>query len=66
MTLYYVSTGRGCCIRRGGSAASVERSVLLEVGTANGPVKVRKATEKDIAWVRSMGGNTSAVHRGAK
>lgn len=60
MALYYVSTGRGCCIRRARSEEQAEREVLREVGTYEGVQFVREATPQDIAHVRGMGGHVPA------
>ena len=56
MTLFYVETGRGCCIRSARTEQQAEREVLREVGTSEGVQLVRKAAQKDIDWVRAMGG----------
>lgn len=53
---YYAETGLGCCIREGRSLESARSLVLQEVGTYNGVSLIRKATQKDIDWVRRMGG----------
>lgn len=60
MALYYVETGRGCCIRCARSAEQAEREALREVGTYEGVQNVREATERDIEWVRGMGGRVPA------
>ena len=60
MALYYVETGRGCCIQRARSEEQAEREVLREVGTYEGVRLVRKATARDIEWVRGMGGRVPA------
>lgn len=60
MALYYVETGRGCCIRRARSEEQAEREVLREVGTIDGVQLVREATPQDIAAVRGMGGYVPA------
>ena len=60
MALYYVETGRGCCIRRVHSAEQAEQEVLREVGAREGVKNVRKATKRDIEWVRGMGGRVPA------
>jgi hypothetical protein len=48
--LKYVSTDFGCSIRIG-----PDSQIIREIGTAH--IKgIRFATEKDVAWVRGMGG----------
>lgn len=54
-TLYYVSTDRGCGIRAARDEDAVWRQLAREVGTDN-VRDVREATEKDMDWVRGMGG----------
>lgn len=54
--LYYVKTGLGCGIRSGLSKEQVYKDELVSVGTYNGIEEVRKATQEDIGWVKSMGG----------
>lgn len=66
MALYYVETGRGCSIREGRTARSVEARVLKEVGTIDGVRLVRKATQQDIDHVRGMGGHIPAAHQATK
>lgn len=60
MALYYVETGRSCCIKRARSEEQAEREVLREVGTYEGVQRVREATKRDIEWVRGMGGRVPA------
>jgi len=54
--LFYVETGAGCGIRVGKTIKEVRQEELKEAGTYNGVSEVRKATEADIAWVKTMGG----------
>jgi hypothetical protein len=60
MTLYYVETGRGCGIRRARSVEQARRKTLREVGTYEGVRLVREATQRDLNWVRGMGGSVPA------
>jgi len=46
----------GCGIRKGYSKLSVYKKELQEFGNFNGVDTVREATEKDITWVKAMGG----------
>ena len=54
--IIYFESAMGCGLREARSLESGERAVVRECGTANGPYKVRKAREEDIAWVEAMGG----------
>lgn len=54
--LYYAETGRGACIRAGLTRAETWNALLKEIGTTAGVKLIRLATEKDIAWVKGMGG----------
>ena len=63
MKLYYVSTRQGCTIRKASSLAAAIRSVARDVGS-NNVQDGRIATDKDIAWVRGMGGYVPATARG--
>lgn len=56
MKWFYFECDLGCGIRDARNLESAERSITREVGTANSVRVVREATEKDISWVRSMGG----------
>ena len=56
MPVYYLETGRGCCLRTAGNADGAHREVLREVGELDGVQLVRKATQQDIDHVRGMGG----------
>lgn len=60
MALYYIETGRGCCIRRARNVEQAERETLREVGTLEGVQLAREATKQDIEWVRGMGGYVPA------
>lgn len=57
--LYYVSTDRGCCLRAAKTAAAAKRSVANDCGI-NNVREVRLATQRDVAWVRGMGGYVPA------
>lgn len=59
--LFYVETGRGCGLKKGKTAESVRRVTLSEVGSIDGVRLVREATERDIAWVRGMGGHVPQI-----
>jgi hypothetical protein len=56
MTVFYVETGRGVCLREGRSLESVRASTLREVGTLSGVSVIREASKRDIEWVAGMGG----------
>lgn len=60
MALYYVETGRGCCIQRARSEEQAKNMILREVGSDEGVQRVREATARDIEWVRGMGGRVPA------
>lgn len=60
MTLYYLETGRGCCIQRARSEEQAKNMILREVGSDEGVQRVREATARDIEWVRGMGGRVPA------
>ena len=55
--LIYFESGRGCGIREVRDLESGKRAILREAGTYDGVSVVRKATEKDITWVKGMGGS---------
>ena len=55
MGLYCVETDYGCAIREAPSLLAAEAKERREEGSAHF-ICVRVATEKDIAWVRGMGG----------
>lgn len=55
MKLFYVSTDSGCGIRKSKDLDHAIREARREVGTLHFK-GVREATEKDVKWVRSMGG----------
>ena len=54
--LFYFETDIGCGIRNGADEDSVTDELLEEVGSVHDIKVVREATEKDIGWVRAMGG----------
>lgn len=58
--LYYVNTDRGTGIRAALTIRGAKRAAANEVGSGN-VKEVRLATEKDIAWVRGMGGHVPNV-----
>ena len=56
---YYFECNMGCGIREfpsGTKLTTVKNNILAEVGTANNPKNIRKATQADIDWVVAMGG----------
>jgi hypothetical protein len=55
-TIYYFQHDAGCGLRAAQSAASAFKSLRGEFGTHFGAIMVRHATERDVAWVRGMGG----------
>lgn len=55
MARFYFESDRGCGIREYRNLERALRGVAREVGDGYVTV-VRKATEKDISWVRDMGG----------
>lgn len=55
MKLFYIETNRGCGLRRAHRLSSARKMAEREVGISN-VREVREATERDIAWVRGMGG----------
>ena len=61
MKCFYLETGLGCCLLMAEDAASARRTVLREVGTRHGVQVVREATQRDISWVRAMGGDVPAA-----
>lgn len=66
MTLYYISTGQGCCIRSARDENHAVDMVLAEVGTDCGVESVREATKQDLAWVLGMGGRVPKDTHGNK
>lgn len=62
MGLFYIETEFGCGIREARSLEAAERALRREVGEY-GFKGVRPATEKDVAWVRAMGGSVPGEHR---
>jgi len=61
--LYYAETGLGCCIREAETLNLARSLVLREAGTCSGISLIRKATEKDVEWVRAMGGYVPEVKK---
>lgn len=55
MALYYISTYNGCGIREAATKRKARAIANRESGSLN-VKEVRKATDRDIAWVRAMGG----------
>lgn len=53
---YYVKFDGGCTIVKAARAASAAKYCRDEFGREREPFYVRPATNKDIAWVRAMGG----------
>lgn len=62
MSLYYVETVFGCGLREARSITQARSQAIREIGTDNFK-SIRKATKKDVDWVRGMGGH---VPGGAK
>lgn len=56
MTTYYVETGMGCNLIEAKTKESARKEAISDIGTMAGVQLVRKATKKDIAWVRTMQG----------
>ncbi len=56
MTLYYVSTDRGCGIRAARNEDAAYRAECREVGE-NHVSDCRPATQADLDWVRGMNGH---------
>lgn len=56
MPLYYFQSDMGCGIRVATSLRQAESKIRREVGTYGDARNIRLATERDIAWVRGMGG----------
>lgn len=54
--LFYASTGLGATLVKAEDEDEAYEKTLRKVGTYNGVKEVRKATERDIEWVRAMGG----------
>jgi hypothetical protein len=55
MKIYYAETDRGCALRTAETLDKARAQFKREVGEDNVRT-VREATEKDIDWVRGMGG----------
>ena len=60
MKPFYISFPEGCTVIYAATAASARRYAVEEFGRSNGPYTVSNAEEKDIAYVRAMGGG---IHR---
>lgn len=56
MIVYFEAGNGHCGLREFRDMRSANRNLIKEVGTYIGITKIRKATEKDIAWVKGMGG----------
>lgn len=54
--LYYFESDFGCGIRDFKSISQAREKILAEVGTHSGVKVCRPATNKDISWVKGMGG----------
>lgn len=56
--IYYHSSELGCGLGEARDLEAARREVRREVGAyhAAGGITVRKATDEDIAWVKSSGG----------
>ncbi len=57
MPLYYFQSDMGCGIRVAANLRQAEAEIRRECGTYGAARNIRKATKRDIAWVRGMGGN---------
>lgn len=62
MPLYYVNTNFGCGIRCAPDIKTARKHLLQDVGEYGGPGTCKPATQKDIDWVRSMGGYIPVDH----
>ena len=56
MNLYLVDTNVGCGIREAETEEGARVAILTEIGTMNQVRSIRKATVKDIVYVRAMSG----------
>jgi hypothetical protein len=56
MPKYYVETGLGCKLVEDRTIEAARRATLREVGSYLGVQLIRKATQEDINWVRTMQG----------
>lgn len=60
-TLFYVSiSGRGCGLRAAKDEDAVRDMMAREAGTDN-IQEIREATDKDIDWVKGMGGRVPQI-----
>ncbi len=57
MPLYYFECDMGCGIRVATNLRQAESRIRREVGTFGDARNIRKATKRDIDWVRGMGGH---------
>ena len=57
MPLYYFECDMGCGIRVATNLRQAESRIRREVGTYGNASNIRKATERDVAWVHGMGGH---------
>lgn len=53
---FYFESDMGCGIRTYPNLEAAEIGIRREVGTANNPSNIRPATERDLEWIRAMGG----------
>jgi len=51
---YYAETGIGCTLVEAESEERALHLLLIDVGLCSSVSRIRVATEKDIAWVKSM------------
>jgi len=56
MATFYVETGLGCNLVEARTIETARRSALKEVGAYLGVQLIRKASQEDINWVRTMQG----------
>lgn len=54
--IVYAETGIGCCLREAKTVEADARAILRDVGERARVQLCRKATDRDIGWVRAMGG----------
>lgn len=55
-TLFYIETEFGCGIRLGEDEDEIYEKEKKSIGTEHDITLVREATERDISWVKTMGG----------
>ena len=56
MPLYYFESDLGCGLRKFANLQQARKQIVREVGIANRPEKIQKATKDQINWVEGMGG----------